>query len=81
MADFLRADLTGSRFDNVDLSGSEFRSVNLANTSFRDANLWRVVMNGVYLVDVDIHGEIKNLTINGVDIGPLVDAELDRRYP
>jgi hypothetical protein len=22
-----------------------------------------------------------NLTINGVDIGPLVNAELDRRYP
>jgi hypothetical protein len=81
MADFLRADLSGSRFERVDLDGSEFRSVNLANTAFRDINLWRVRMNGVYLVDVDIRGEIKNLTINGVDIGPLVDAELDRRYP
>lgn len=38
-------------------------------------------MRGVELVDVDIHGEIENLTINGVDIGPLVNAELDRRYP
>jgi hypothetical protein len=25
--------------------------------------------------------EIVNLTINGVDIAPLVDAELNRRYP
>jgi len=33
------------------------------------------------LVDVDIHGEIENVMINGVDIGPLVNAELDRRYP
>jgi uncharacterized damage-inducible protein DinB len=41
----------------------------------------RVVMRGVELVDVDIHGEIVNLTINGVDIEPLVNAELDRRYP
>ncbi len=41
----------------------------------------RVVMRGVELVDVDIHGEIVNLTINGVDVGPLIDAELDRRYP
>jgi hypothetical protein len=81
MADFLRADLSDSRFERVDLAGSEFRSVDLGNTSFRDVNLWRVVMNGVYLVDVDINGEIKNLTINGVDVGPLVDAELDRRYP
>jgi len=38
-------------------------------------------MRGVELVDVDIHGEIVNLTVNGVDIGPLVNAELDRRYP
>lgn len=38
-------------------------------------------MRSVDLVDVDIHGEIQNLKINGVDIGSLVDAELDRRYP
>jgi hypothetical protein len=36
---------------------------------------------GIELFDVDIYGEIVNLTINGVDIGPLVNAELDRRYP
>jgi DinB superfamily len=36
---------------------------------------------GAELVGADIHGEIENLTINGVDIGPLVNAELDRRYP
>jgi hypothetical protein len=39
------------------------------------------VMRGVELVDADIYGEIVNLTINGVDVGPLVDAELNRRYP
>jgi DinB superfamily len=38
-------------------------------------------MRGLELVDVDIYGEIGDLTINGVDIGPLVNAELDRRYP
>jgi len=38
-------------------------------------------MRGVELVNVDIHGEVENLTINGVDIGPLVNAELNRRYP
>ena len=38
-------------------------------------------MRGVELGDVDIHGEISNVTINGVDIAPLVSAELDRRYP
>ena len=38
-------------------------------------------MRGVGLFDVDIHGEIVNVTINGVDVGPLVNDELDRRYP
>ena len=33
------------------------------------------------LVDVDITGEIRNVTINGVDVAPLVDVELDRRDP
>jgi hypothetical protein len=32
-------------------------------------------------VDVDISGEIENLRVNGVDVVPLVEAELSRRYP
>ena len=58
-------------FARVDLSDSQFRAVYLKGA----------VMRGVELVDVDIHGEVENLTINGVDIGPLVDAELNTRYP
>ncbi len=81
MADFTREDLRGSRFERVDLSGSEFRASDLTDTRFRGVEMSRVVMRGVELFDVDIHGEIVNLTINGVDIGPLVNAELDRRYP
>ena len=81
MADFMDEDLRGSRFDHVDLSGSEFRASDLTETRFRAVEMSRVVMRGVELVDVDIHGEIVNLTINGVDVGPFVNAELDRRYP
>jgi uncharacterized protein YjbI with pentapeptide repeats len=81
MADFTRVDLRGSRFERVDLSGAEFRTVDLTNARFRGVYLSGVVMRGVELGNVDIHGEIENLTINGVDIGPLVTAELDRRYP
>jgi hypothetical protein len=81
MADFIRADLRGSRFERVDLSGAQLRAVDLTDARFRGVYLRGVVMRGVELVDVDLHGEIENLTINGVDIGPLVNAELDRRYP
>ena len=81
MADFTRADLRGSRFERVDLSGAEFRTVDLANARFCGVDLSGVVMRGVELVDVDIYGKIENLTVNGVAIAPLVNAELDRLLP
>jgi len=40
-----------------------------------------VMIRGAALVNVDISGEIKNLQVNGVDVVPLVEAELNRRYP
>ena len=81
MAEFTREDLRGSRFERVDLSGSEFRASDLSETRFRGVYMSGAAMRGVELVDVDIHGEIVNVTVNGVDIAPLVNAELDRRYP
>jgi len=81
MAEFIREDLRDSRFERVDLRGSEFRSVDLTDARFRGVDIGHVVMRGVALFDVDIHGEIEHVTINGVDIGPLVNGELDRRYP
>ncbi len=86
-----RDDLTGSRFERVvladaqfervDLSRAEFHAVDLTNARFRGVDMSGVRMRGVELNGVEIYGEIGSLTINGVDIGPLVEAELDRRYP
>jgi DinB superfamily/Pentapeptide repeats (8 copies) len=81
MADFIRADLRGSRFERVDLSGAQLRAVDLTGAQFRGVDLSGAVMRGVELANVDIYGEIVNVTVNGVDIGPLLDAELNRRYP
>ncbi len=81
MTTFADEDLTQSRFDAVDLSGSRFVSCSLSDTFISSTDLHRVVMRGVELLDVNIEGEIENLTINGVDVGPLVEAELDRREP
>jgi uncharacterized damage-inducible protein DinB len=81
MADFHRADLRGSRFERVDLTGAQLHAVDLTGAVFRGVDLNRVVMRGVELVDVEIHGEIRNLMINGVDVAPLINAELDRRHP
>ncbi|MFZ0665050.1 MAG: DinB family protein, partial [Acidimicrobiales bacterium] len=38
-------------------------------------------MRGVDLFDVDISCELRNVVINGVDIAPLVEAELNHRMP
>jgi hypothetical protein len=38
-------------------------------------------LRGVELVDVEISGELRNVVVNGVDVAPLVEAELDRRMP
>ena len=81
MADFIDADLRGSRFEHVDLSGAELRAVDLSGARFAGVDLSGAVMRGVELVNVSIYGELLNVTVNGVDIAPLIDAELKRRYP
>ncbi len=68
------------RFEDVDMSGAQFRAVRLAGARFRDVDLAGAVLRGVVLVDAEISGEIRNLTVNGVDVVPLVEAELDRRH-
>lgn len=81
MADFIDADLRGSRFEHVDLSGAELRAVDLSGARFAGVDLSGTVMRGVELANVSIYGELLNVTVNGVDIAPLIDAELNRRYP
>jgi uncharacterized protein YjbI with pentapeptide repeats len=81
VADFIGADLRGSRFERAELSGAQLRAVDLSGAQFRGVDLSGVVMRGVELTNADIHGEITDLTINSVDIGPLIDAELNQRYP
>ena len=63
--------MTGARFTTVCLNGARFGACELN----------QVVMRGVEMVDTTIDGEIQSLVINGVDVAPLVEVELDRRHP
>jgi len=63
MAEFVKQDLSGARFEQVDFSHAWFRNVYFTGATLR----------GAWLEDVDIDGEIRNVRINGVDIGPLVE--------
>ena len=81
MGEFTDQDLTGSRFERVRLRGARFRAVDLTGARFDGVAFNGAVLRGVELVGAQIHGEVDGLTVNGVDVGPLVEAELDRRYP
>ena len=80
-ATFEHVDLSGARFDRVDLSRARLHSVDLTDVEIRDAALTRVRMRGVELQQVEVWGELDDVRVNGVDIAPLVSAELDRRHP
>jgi uncharacterized protein YjbI with pentapeptide repeats len=91
MADFHQQDLADSRFEQVHLqrttfhqvhlNDADFNDVDLTGARFRDAFFKDVVMRGSGFVNVRIDGEVEGLTVNGVDVGPLVQAELERREP
>lgn len=59
------------RFDDEDLAGAEFRECDLSRTR----------MVGVVMRDAEIDGLVTGLVVNGVDVMPYVEAELDRRHP
>jgi len=78
MSDSDFADLRGKEFERT---GARFTTVSLNGATFRSCDLNQVLMRGVEVVDTTIDGEIRSLVINGVDVAPLVEAELDRRHP
>ncbi len=69
-----------------DLQGAEFVDANLRGARFVGADLSGVVMRAVDVQGADIDapwlfdGE-SFLRVNGVDVIPLVEAELNRRFP
>jgi hypothetical protein len=77
MATFTRSD---------DLRGAEFVDADLRGSRFVRADLCDVVMRGVDVAGADIdspwlaEGQ-SSLRVNGVDVAPLVEAELNRRFP
>lgn len=71
MTEFYKKDLSGAKFEEID-----FTNVRMRNVYFVDA-----LIRGAWLENVDINGEIRGLTVNGVDVGPLVEAELNRLDP
>jgi hypothetical protein len=81
VTDFTNQDLSGAQFEKVDLRGSRFYEVDLRGARLREIDLRGAKIRSAYLVDLEMSGMVENLQVNGVDVAPLVNAELDRRYP
>jgi hypothetical protein len=71
--------------ESDDLQGAQFRQANLRGARFVETDFSGVVMRGVDVSGTDIDApwlpHSKFLRVNGVDVIPLVEAELDRRFP
>jgi uncharacterized protein YjbI with pentapeptide repeats len=64
-------ELRGARFVGVDLSGARFRNVDLSGAKMVDA----------LLVNARLSGLITGLTVNDIEVEPLIVAEYERRFP
>ncbi|GAA1879532.1 DinB family protein [Asanoa iriomotensis] len=69
-----------------DLRKAEFRGVTLNGARFVESDLSGVVMRGVDIAGADIDApwlfeDGSGLRVNGVDVAPFVDAELNLRFP
>jgi hypothetical protein len=69
-----------------DLRGAEFTGVDLRGARFVEADLSGMVMRAVDVAGAEIDApwlfeDGGSLLVNGVDVAPFVEAELNRRFP
>jgi hypothetical protein len=77
MATFTRADkLQDAEFVGTDLSRARFVRAGLSNVVMRGVDVRGAEIDSPWLFDGDSF-----LRVNGVDVIPFVDAELNRRFP
>ncbi len=77
MATFTRSDeLQGAEFVDADLRGARFVRADLSGVVMRAVDVQGADIDAPWLLDGKSF-----LRVNGVDVIPLVDAELNRRFP
>jgi hypothetical protein len=63
--------MAGERIEDADFGAKHLHGPNFEGTRITDG----------WFLNADFSGDISGLVINGVEIEPLVSAELDRRFP
>lgn len=69
-------DLRGAEFVDADLRGARFVGADLSGVVMRGVQVEGIEIDAPWLFDGDTF-----LRVNGVDVIPLVEAELNRRFP
>jgi uncharacterized damage-inducible protein DinB len=71
--------------EDQSLRGKEFRDASLVGASFVECDLTDVVIRGSEISGMEVDAPWlrfgKPLIVNGLDVGPLVEADLNRRFP
>lgn len=80
-SDFDQVDLSGSSFRQLDLSGSRITDANLCKLTIREAAFDETTVRGAWAQRVEFDGDFEEFLVNGVDVVPLVEAELRRQHP
>lgn len=85
--------IPGSTFRQIEVTESRFTEVRANGSSVTDADLRDILLSEVALDGVrirggfaeergmEIDGAFSTLTVNGIDVVPLVEQELGRRFP
>ncbi len=74
--------LSGATFRHLNLAGAVFDDVNLGEALFSNVNLGQATIREANLAGLRIEScAIRGLMVHGIDIYPLIEAELDRRDP
>jgi uncharacterized damage-inducible protein DinB len=63
--------LPGARLEDADFSNARLHAPNFEGAKITDA----------WFYNADISGDLEGLRLNGVEVAPLVMAELERRFP
>ncbi len=63
--------LSGARIEDADFSGARLHAPNFEGAKITDAGFY----------GADITGDLEGLRLNGVEVAPLVTAELERLFP
>lgn len=68
-------------FDPAHTRDGEYVDVDFAGTRFRNVNFEGAKVMEAHLVNARFSGLITGLVINDVEVAPLIEAELNRRFP